>query len=129
MIENINLIFLRWLYFMLHPFFSIYNSYICMSIYLWSSVYGQSRRPPPTTAGISGNFPTGFPTGNVTLPPKLRAEFRCPMECPVCQTLNNTLTKPCLAVDEFGDIKSDFENTLTLKQKAFYKELSDLNCE
>ncbi|XP_052689214.1 uncharacterized protein LOC128167499 [Crassostrea angulata] len=93
----------------------------------WSEIYGQLRRPPPTTAGISGTFPTGFPTGNVTLPPKLRAEFRCPMECPVCQTLNNTLTKPCLAVDEFGDIKSDFENTLTLKQKAFYKELSDLN--
>lgn len=106
-------------------FFSIKNPYTCMLICFWSLVNGQFKRPPPTTASISGTFPTG----NVTLPPKLKAEFRCPMECPVCQTLNNTLTKPCLAVDEFGDIRSDFEKTLTLKQRALYKELSDLNCE
>ncbi|XP_022314636.2 uncharacterized protein LOC111119099 [Crassostrea virginica] len=104
----------------------MYTALLCLIIACsWSEINGQFRPPtrPPTTVFTIPTFPTSF--NLPTLPPKLM-EFKCPMECPVCQSLNNTQTKPCMAVDMYGDVRADFEKTLTLRQKALLREIKDL---
>ncbi|XP_061196188.1 uncharacterized protein LOC133204464 [Saccostrea echinata] len=87
------------------------------------SVGGFTR---PSLPGGMTRPSMGTGIGGFTLPPKPKIDFRCPKECPVCQKLKNPLSKPCTAVDEFGDIKADFENRLTSKRKDILQEIKDL---